>query len=277
MTNDGTATPQDFYVESGNHLMVSRQMVDEIVAGVDSGKIKTAADVVRQAEKQVGSLEGLIPFTQTTIYEEDTPTRYLRIKKGNPGIFSRGCVPMPPHRKDSDRLISIEGDLESVFQEMYGCNHPKIVVETQNKRGYGVAYNPDDPKAMEIVAKQLGMIVGEEDREIIALRITVAKGGHHLKQVAKPDTPQWDSSVKDDIWPLHGVTLDELAMFLENRYRRPVVNMTGVVGYYWLDVSAKAARDWPQTMDEVRPLDQTGLELHWERTKVRVLVVRDKK
>ena len=140
ITDDGkVALGDDSLIESGSHLMVSGQMIDEIVAGVDSGEIKTAGDVVRRAEQRVGNLEGLIPFTKTTIYEDDSPTRYLRIKKGDPGVRSRGCVPMPPHRKDSDRLISIEGDLEVLFSEMYG--HPRLVVETQNKKGYGVEWH----------------------------------------------------------------------------------------------------------------------------------------
>ena len=121
------------------------------------------------------------------------------------------------------------------------------------------------------------MTVGEEFREVPALRITVAKNGHHLREVAKPDTPQWDCPVSDDVYPLHGVTLDELALFLERQYRLPVANMTGMNGCYWLDIPAKAVRRSPLNVDGPKPIDQTGLEIQWQRTKVQVLVVKDKK
>ena len=258
-------------------------MMNEIASGVESGKLKTAMDVVHAMEKHVGSLEGRTPLTRTVIYEEDSPTRYLRITKGNPDITARGRSGVPD-RKYIDDPTRIEGDLPWIFREMY--RHPKIVVETQNTKGYEVIYTPDeDSKVLEIVAKHLGMTVSEGKREIPVLQITVAKGGHHLKQVAKPDKPQWDSCVMDKtpegaerhwVWPLHGVTLDEVALFLESQYRRPVVNMTGLTGYYWLELSDETGRRWPQKMGEIEPLDQTGLQLHWERTKTKVLVVKDK-
>lgn len=152
-------------------------------------------------------------------------------------------------------------------------------------KGYEVVFDPADTRALEVVAKQLDMTVGEEDREILALRLTVAKGGHHLKQVKKPDKPQWNSCVTDKtpqgverhwVWPLPGVSMDELALFLESRSRRPVVNMTNLTGYYSLELSDESVKLWPQETNETKALDQTGLEIRWERTKTRVLVVKDK-
>ena len=113
---------------------------------------------------------------------------------------------------------------------MHGIDHPKIVIETKNTKGYEVIFNPDDPKALEIVAQQLGMMASEEEREISALQITVAPGSHP-KEVKKPAKPQWDScETSDGLWPLHGVSVDELALFLESRLRRPVVDKTGLAG-----------------------------------------------
>ena len=66
---------------------------------------------------------------------------------------------------------------------MYGGDHPKIVVETSNEKGYKVVFDSDDARALEIVANQFGMTVGEDDREILALQMTVANEGHRLKRV----------------------------------------------------------------------------------------------
>jgi len=43
-----------------------------------------------------------------------------------------------------------------------------------------------------------------------------------------------------------------------------------------LDFLDKSVRLWPQKIDEIKLLDQTGLQVHWERSKTRVLVVKDK-
>jgi hypothetical protein len=273
----GLAKPEDFFEKSdwGEMFHGYTMLANEIAAGLESGKSKTATDVVHALEKHVGSLDGRIPLTKTVIYLEDTPTRYLRIKKGNPGICLIAGEQLP-HRKDIEYPRRIEGNLQTIFSEMYGVSHPKIVVETKNAKGYEVVYDPKDSKALEIVAKQLGMTVGYDDQEILALQITVAKTGHHLKQVAKPATPQWDCCVtSDDIWPLHGVSMDELALFLEHRVRTPVVDKTGLAGYYWFDLAGRTVRVGPEKT-ETKSLDETGLQLHWERTKTRVLVVKDK-
>ena len=140
-------------------------MANEVAAGIETGELKTAADVVHALEKHVGSLEGRIPLTKTVIFLEDSPARYLRIKKGNPNVGSRSPADLP-HRKDIKYPRRIEGDLHTIFSEMNGIDHPRIVVETKNRKGYEIVFDPDDKQAMEIVAKQLGMTVGEDDREV---------------------------------------------------------------------------------------------------------------
>lgn len=279
----GIEKPQDLFAGDWGEAFRSQMVLaNEVAAGLESKKLKTAADVVRLLEKHVGSLEGRIPLTKTIVYLEDSPARYLRIRKGDPNTVAVGGGDLPV-RKDIPFPRSVEGDLNTVFQEIY--RHPKIVVETKNKKGYQVVFNPDDKEALRIVAEQLGMTAREGEREILALRITVAAGGHHLKRVAKPEKPQWECCVIDStphaaeshwVWPLHGVSMDELALFLESRLRRPVVNLSGLKGYYWLDLSDETVRLWPQRMDETKELDQTGLQLHWEQTKTTVLVVKDK-
>jgi uncharacterized protein (TIGR03435 family) len=138
---------------------------------------------------------------------------------------------------------------------------------------------------LEIVAKQLGMTVSEEMREIPVARLTVAKDGHHLKKVETPEQPQGHSGVSDrtsaaaeghPVWPLHNVTMDELSQFLESRFGTTVVNMTGLAGHYSLELSDEIVKVGPQTAGVTQALDQTGLELNWERTSTKVLVVRDR-
>jgi len=277
LAGSGNTKPEDFFAEGSWGVMFRNHtiMANEVAAGIESGKLKTANDVVHALEKHVGSLEGRIPLTQTVIYLEDSPARYLRIKKGNPNIGSGSPADLP-HRKDIKYPRRIEGNLKTLFEGIYGWDHPKIVVETKNQKGYEVVFNPDDKQAMEIVAKQLGMTVGEDDREILALKITVAEGGHHLKPVPKPDKPQWDCcETGDGVWPLHGVNMGELALFLQSRLRSPVVDKTGLAGYYSFEIADKTVRVGPKK-DKTEPLDHTGLQLHWERTKTKVLVVKDK-
>jgi hypothetical protein len=265
--------PEDFFAKESWGLAIRTQaaMMNEIASGVESGKTKSIGDVISAMEKHVGSLEGRTALTKPILYEEDSPKRYLRIRKGNPGIGSVGPADLP-HRKDIKSPTQVEGNVEFVFENIY--HHRKIVVETTNKKGYEVVFGYDDKDALEIVAKQLGMTVGKEDREILTIVLDVRPGGHRLKQVKKRETPQWQWTYTDRGRAYHGVTMDELAQFLEDLFNQPVVDKTGLAGYYWLELSGDAERV-PQ-QGETKPLDQTGLQLHWERTKTKILVVKDK-
>ena len=65
-------------------------------------------------------------------------------------------------------------------------------------------------------------------------------------------------------------------LFLESQMQRPVVNVTGLAGYYWLELSDETVRFWPQETGETKSLDQTDLLLSWKLTRTKVLVVKDK-
>lgn len=277
--------PQDFFACTWGEAFRSQMtMANEAAAGLESGTLKTATDVVQVFEKHIGSLEGRIPLTRTVVYLEDSPARYLRIKKGDPNVVSVGGERLP-HRKDIPFPRRVEGNLPSIIREMCGGDHPKLIVETRNTKGYEVVYNPDDTKVLEIVAKQLGMIVSEVEREMPVARLTVAKDGHHLVKIETPEQPQGHSGVSErasaaaeghPVWPLHDVTMDELSKFLESRFGTIVVNMTGLTGRYWLELSDESVKVGPQTAGVTQALDQTGLEIHWERTSTKVLVVKDR-
>ena len=277
--------PQDFFASTWGEAFRSQMtMANEDAAGLESGTLKTATDVVQVFEKHIGSLEGRIPLTRTVVYLEDSPARYLRIKKGDPNVVSLAGEQLP-NRKDIPFPRRIEGNLPTILREMYRKDHPKLIVETKNTKGYEVVYNPDDTKVLEIVAKQLGMTVSEEKREMPVARLTVAKDGHHLMKIETPEQPQGHSGVSDrayaaaeghPVWPLHDVTMDELAKFLESRFGTIVVNMTGLTGRYSLELSDESVKVGPQTAGVTQALDQTGLEIHWERTSTKVLVVKDR-
>lgn len=279
--------PQDFFACTWGEAFRSQMtMANEAAAGLESGTLKTATDVVQVFEKHIGSLEGRIPLTRTVVYLEDSPARYLRIKKGDPNVVTLAGEQLP-HRKDIPHPRRIEGILPTILREMYGKDDPRLIVETRNTKGYEVVYDPADTRALEIVATQLGMIVIEETREFPVARLTVAKDGHHLKKAEALEQPQGHrgdmdrTSVATDrhrVWPqpLQDVTMDELSRFLESRFGTTVVNMTGLTGRYSLELSDESVKVGPQTAGVTHALDQTGLEVHWERTSTKVLVVRDR-
>ncbi|MBM4088715.1 MAG: TIGR03435 family protein [Planctomycetes bacterium] len=269
----GITTPEEFMSSTwGVAFRDHAAMLNDVAAGLESGKLETAADVVGAMERHLGSLDGQTPLTRTVIYEEDTPTRYLRIRKGNPNQLSIGSAELP-HRKDVKNPTRVEGDLQAVFEHIY--HGRKIVVETRNKKGYEVIYAYHDERALEIVAAQLGMTVKREQRSISAFVLTVGQSGSHLQQVPKRNKPDWEWKYTDrGTRAYYAVTMDELADFLERLSGPPVVNKTGLAGYYDLELSDKAERAPRQ--GETRMLDQTGLEMRWEKTKAEVVVVKDK-
>ena len=64
-------------------------------------------------------------------------------------------------------------------------------------------------------------------------------------------------------------------LFLQSRLRSPVVDKTGLAGYYSFEIADKTVRVGLEK-DKTEPLDHTGLQLHWERTKTKVVVIKDK-
>ena len=173
------AKPEDFFAEGSWGVMFRNHtvMANEVAAGIESGKLKTANDVVHALEKHVGSLEGRIPRTKTVIYLEDTPARYLRIKKGNPNIgldcwrtasASQGHRVPKTHRRQPSKRFS-RAFTDGII--------PRSSLKRRISKGYEVVFDPDDKQAMEIVAKQLGMTVGEDDREFLPCKSPLPRVG----------------------------------------------------------------------------------------------------
>ena len=272
----GIKKPSDFFRGSWGRSMQNELKVLNIISSkVENKKLKSIDEVITELERHRGSLEGVIPYTRKVIFQRDTPKQYIRITKGNPRIVAMGGQQLP-HRPDIKHPRRVEGNLKCIFEEIHGIDRPKIVVETSNRKGYEVIYDPDDQTALKVVAEKLGLEVGEEMREIRALVLSIDPQGHQLKKCPKPAKPQWDIAIEGDKWPLHGVTMDELTQFLESRYRRPVVNQTGLSGYYTFELSNDSVKQWPQRRGKFQKLDDTGLRIRWEKVKTKVLVVKDK-
>jgi hypothetical protein len=69
--------------------------------------------------------------------------------------------------------------------------------------------------------------------------------------------------------------MQNVAAFLERQYRKPVVDLTRLDGYWTLQISDKNGKIYPSLNDSPMPLDGTGLELKWEKVNADVLVIED--
>jgi hypothetical protein len=210
------------------------------------------------------------------ILTEDTQDGYVQLREGRGGYVLKrpGQIENRPDLKD---LGELHGDLDFICTELHGTENPRIVIESKNKRSYQVVSNLRDRDALKVIAKPLGLLVTQEEREIRAITIRVAPEGHRLKPAAKGKQVKVEdvSCEADGRWPLDGVTADELARFLEIRYRRPVINQTALEGRWSILLSEKAGKMGPSA-DDTAPLDDVGLELRWEKVKIPVTVVKDK-
>ena len=207
-------------------------------------------------------------------FVEDTPERYVELREGQRGVSSSNSARVK-HRPELDRMREINGDLRDICYWLHGPENPRIVVESQNRNFYRVVYKQGDRGALPVIAKPLGLMVLQEEREVDAITIRVAQGGHRLKPVAKGLQAKLDEvELSEGRWPLDGVTADELARFLEIRFRRPVTNLTALEGRWSILLSDEVARVSPEPR-EIAPLEQFGLELRWERVRLPVTVVKD--
>jgi hypothetical protein len=209
------------------------------------------------------------------ILTEDSKDRYVQLREGRAG-YVLSTIGHVENRPELKQLREVHGDLKFVCSEINGVDNPRIMIESKNTAHYQVVYKWGDREALKAIAKPLGLVVAQEEREIQAITIRVNKGGHRLKPTAK------DKQVKvedvccdaDGRWPLEGVTADKLARFLEIRYRRPVVNLTSLKNRWSILLSKKAGKTWPAA-DKNLQLDDLGLQLRWEKVRIPVTVVKD--
>jgi len=215
------------------------------------------------------------------LFEKDDIENYIKIMKSDSSWAYADWAKIEGHKKEY-RVVN--GSLQFVFETVYGWDKPRIFVECENKKRYKIIFNPDDPNALHTIASQLGLQAKEQDREIWALGIRVSKSGHTLRKKEiehewirrKLENNQFSCRCdRDGNWPLDGVSTQNLAAFLERQYRKPVVDLTGLDGYWTLQISDKNGKIFPRLNDSPMPLDGTGLELKWEKVNTDVLVIED--
>jgi hypothetical protein len=208
------------------------------------------------------------------IFTEDTEDRYVQLRESQPGYVLRrsGHVENRPDLKD---LTEVHGDLDFICTEIHGIENPRITIESKDKGHYQVVYKREDRDALTVIAKPLGLVVSQEEREILALTIRVSPGGHRMKPAEKGKQVNVDAvGVRDEGWRLDGATMDQVARFLETRYRRPVVDLTSLEGRWAITLSEKVVRSLPAANERTQ-LDDFGLEIRWEKVKLPVIVVKD--
>lgn len=210
------------------------------------------------------------------IFLEDSEQRYVELRKGQAGYVSVAPA-LIEGRPELKEMREVHGDLDFICRELNGPSNPRIVVESKDKSHYEVVSKWEDRDALGVVAKALDLSVAEEERTIPAMTIRVSAGGHRMRPAAPDEKCESVDKVYCDDegrWPLNGVTIDEFALFLESRYRRPVVNLTEIKGRWSIVLSAMGGKSWPNA-NEKRPLDDLGLEVQWENIKLPVIVVKD--
>jgi hypothetical protein len=209
------------------------------------------------------------------IFSESTEQRYLVLREGRSG-YVQSISARAPDRPELEGLREVHGDLKFICTEIHGVDRPRIVVETKNRGRYQVVFQWGDHDALKSIAKPLGLAVAEEEREIACATIRLSQGGHRLKPASPGQIFDFDRVAcrEDGSWPLDGATLDDLARFLEYRHYRVVVNKTGLEGRWHINLSFQASKKYPRP-NAKEILDDLGLELRHENTKVLVTVVKD--
>jgi hypothetical protein len=235
------------------------------------------------------------------IFTEDTESRFIQVREGRGGYVMQRSAYVA-NRPDLKDLHELHASLDSLCRDFHGFDNPRIVIESKNQKSYQVVYaSKDRDDVLKVIAKPLGLQVTQEDRDIDAVTLRVSPGGHRLKSTmkdlrGKAEEVGLDSEQR---WQLDGVTTEELARFLESRFQRPVVDLTGLEGRWSILLSYEAGSRWPPFDKNARPvqppdpkspqtvrptaprkrpaqpLDDLGLELFEQRARMRVTVVKD--
>lgn len=216
-------------------------------------------------------------------YVEDSPKRYLTIRPGVHGVVYIG--PATP-RRTGKIPRKVNGNLETIFRELYR-GRPRYSVESQRPVSYRIQFDPDDSEAPHIVARELGLRILTKTRSMDALVLRLGPEGCRLNRSIPEENPDRypDGRVRWEInRAMEGISMDQLAEHLEVKHNHPVVNMTGLDGYWTVSRKDQALHRIPGRRNEsapegkprtVRRLGDSGIELQWERVSLDVLVVED--
>jgi hypothetical protein len=226
-------------------------------------------------------MENKYPKGSKVIYEKDDVEGYIKIATGSrSNVFA---IWTKVEGRPSEYRVA-NGDLQFIFETIYGWDRPRIFVESTNRNAYTVTFNPEDPNALRIVASQLRLRAIKKNKKIWALTIRIGADGHRLKAITiehdwvkrlhEQGRVKYYCDANGD-WPLEAISMRNFATFLETQYRQPVVDLTGLEGFWSFKLSKANGKVYPDKKDEVMSLDETGLVLQWEELEVPVLVVED--
>jgi len=136
-----------------------------------------------------------------------------------------------------------------------------------------------------LLAERFKLKVHRENKEMSAIALLEAKGGHKLKESDADDGPGVVPMTEKMGLSGRKTTLDQLAMFLSMPLRTPVIDMTGLKGKYDFDfdISAFVPMDKDRVAGEPPPdpvtiigtllPKQLGLRIESRKMPVPILVV----
>ena len=134
-----------------------------------------------------------------------------------------------------------------------------------------------------LLAERFKLQLHRETKEVSAYALVEAKGGHKLTPASAPDG--------NGVWPVQGpgmaltgqsATLDQLAMFLADPLRAPVIDMTGLkarfdfqlnIDKYLTQPASGEARPDPVAILQTALQKELGLKLEARKLPVEMLIV----
>ena len=161
-----------------------------------------------------------------------------------------------------------------------------------NDVAFDIAAKPAGPATEAELRKMLQSLLADrfkltyhrETREIPALILVVSGKGHKLKPAEKPGEPSFRTGNMNLTG--EGATVGELAQFLSRTLHEPVIDQTGLDGYfnYFLDINAYLTEEMRKSTGTGPPLEansiiaqamqeQLGLKVEAKKTPVPVLIV----
>jgi uncharacterized protein (TIGR03435 family) len=130
----------------------------------------------------------------------------------------------------------------------------------------------------KMLADRFGLVVHREQKSFTVYGLVMAKGGIKFKEV--PDSGSHSSNNDNGHYNGTCISMDTFAGFLARRAELPVLDMTGLKGFYdvKLDITPPTPQpgdppDSPGSVISVAIQDQLGLKLETRKTPIEVIVV----
>lgn len=191
---------------------------------------------------------------------------------------------------DQGRFTARNVTLKSLIQRAYGVNDYQVSgpdwLDTErydvdakfpealprDPAKYGAAF---EAMMQHMLAGRFKLKVRRENRPYPVLDLVVAKGGIKFKEV--PDRGDHNSDSSNRHYTGTCVDMSGFAKFLSRRLEEPVLDKTGLTGYYDLKLDwSSDARDDPEPQAITIPVavrDQLGLRLEERKEPLEFIVV----